>query len=111
VKDAAVDDTTVLAGTYKFSRKLFLNAIGGFENLSADCTNRGGTVNECADELDIANEFYNYGAVGNRIAPLCTASGFIPMPAMECIGAMHSSATNNACGATATQAPSACQPL
>lgn len=120
VADKGPVDSDVLAGNYKLARKLWLNAIHGFEYIEEECLDRGGSANECADEVDIAMEFYNYdgdpNSTSNRIAPLCADLGFIPMPASgpgagpQCVGAMHASATNGLCGAPATQSLSACLP-
>jgi hypothetical protein len=98
-----VNDTNVLNGSYPFARDLFLTAIGGFENITADCVARGGSAAFCQDELTIANEFYNMGPVAQNA---CLTSGFIPKVSSECRGAQATAG----CGAPTVQAKTACLP-
>jgi hypothetical protein len=97
---------------YPLSRDLFISAIGGFENITADCLARGGSTNYCNDELKIAQEFYNNTTT---VQNACTTAGFLAKPTtgpLKCIGAMDAKATNGLCGAPADQTanPTACEP-
>lgn len=98
-----VSDTNIATNSYPFARDLFLNAIGGFENITADCVARGGSAAYCADEIAIANEFYNMGTVAQNA---CLTSGFIPKAESECVGAVASAG----CGAPTVQAKTECLP-
>jgi hypothetical protein len=107
----APSDEAVIAFDYAFTRELFLNAIGGFENITADCKVRNGlaigdpvTPDYCLDEVTLATEFYNNSA---RVQSACTAAGFIPIPG----GSVCRGATGPAtCGAPTQQPLNACQP-
>ena len=103
VNEFAVSDANIASNAYPFARDLFLNAIGGFQNLTADCTARGGSAAYCADELAIANEFYNMGSVAQTA---CLNAGFIPKAASDCVGAQATAG----CGAPTVQAKTACLP-
>jgi hypothetical protein len=100
-------DSDIDTGDYGFARNLWVNATHGFENLTADCLARGGSVDNCANELLIAQEFYNTGDPGNRIGPLCAAAGYIPKSAIECKGATQSAG----CGAPTSQVKADCEPF
>jgi len=101
------NDADILSFNYPFSRDLYLSAIGGFENLTADCLARGGSTNYCNDELAIANAFY---ANGPLVQNACVNAGFVARPAALCVGAMDVLGTNGACGAPASQLATACEP-
>jgi hypothetical protein len=95
------DAPTPSATDYVFARNLYLGAIGGFPNIAADCTARGGTKNFCNDEIKMVQAFTsNYNTQGGLI---CAQSGFIPLTSTlhECRGAKGASATNS-CGAGGT---------
>jgi hypothetical protein len=90
---------------YPFARDLFLNAIGGFENIMADCVDRGGEAAYCASQVAIADEFYNMTGLAQAS---CQNLGFVPLQQSRCVGA----ATAATCGAptqgdliTQTQSP------
>ena len=98
---------------YPASRALYVNAIGGFENISADCAARGENAQWCADQLAIANQFYADldGADADNIGDTtqaCLAAGYIPRTAAsrQCVGA----AGNAGCGQPVAQPYAACQP-
>jgi|GEM_PF-3343493 len=93
-------NAAINAGTYKFSRFLWLNAIRGFENIMLDCVDRGGTQAYCESQVRIAQEFFNVGQPGNLVTTACTNAGFIPLTAPICRGAMASAT----CGAPTTPA-------
>ncbi|MCG5052046.1 MAG: hypothetical protein KA712_03710 [Myxococcales bacterium] len=94
----------VSAGSYPFSRLLFMNASRGFENIMEDCKNRGGTKAYCEDQVRIAQEFFTVGQPGNVLGDICSNAGFIPLPAALCVGAQGSAG----CGAPSSQPLSAC---
>jgi hypothetical protein len=98
--DADIDD-----GDYRFSRNLWVNAIHGFENITEDCLNRGGSADHCADEAAIAMEFYETSPT-SRVGLLCNANGYIAKAEIECKGAT----TSAGCGAPTVQAKTECLP-
>ncbi|HEY8943500.1 MAG TPA: hypothetical protein VIM73_04520 [Polyangiaceae bacterium] len=71
-------DSDIITDNYPISRSLFINAIGGFENIAADCAARGGSAEYCADQLEFTRRFYNMTA-GSAVAAACTDNGFIPI--------------------------------
>lgn len=107
LRDSGPSDANINAGTYPFARELFVNAIGGFENITAQCQARlaPGTPPEvCADQVRIAREFYDMTPVARNA---CTTAGYIPLAESRCVGAQASAG----CGAPTVQAKTACQPL
>jgi len=100
-------DDNANSGAYPFARDLYLSAIGGFENITADCAARGGSAAYCADELAIATAFYTNGSL---VQDACVNAGFIKKAAPSCVGAMDVKGTNGACGAPASQLATACEP-
>jgi hypothetical protein len=112
LNNVTVDDANIANGTYPFARPLYLNALGGFENVSADCAARrsaspaspsGADVEWCADQLTIANAFYNIGPA-SPASNACIAAGYIPRQDPTCVG-------QTSCGAPAVQAVGDCQPM
>ena len=97
------------AAEYPFARNLFVNAIGGFENISLDCVDRGGSANWCNDQYKLSLEFYN---MTPRVANSCKLAGFIPLAESVCQGAnyLDGAIPGAGCGATKSQAHSACLP-
>jgi hypothetical protein len=103
--------SAVRAADYPFARFLYLSAIGGFGNITADCIARGGSTQYCADEVKIVNAFFgsNYDTQGG---PVCASAGFITLPSTqtdvlgnsqslrECRGAFGPGASGGLCGAT-----------
>lgn len=74
--DNALTTTDPVQG-YPFARSLFLNAIGGFKNVTADCSARGGSSAYCADEVTIVNSLLHQNA---SVQQIITQAGFIPFP-------------------------------
>jgi hypothetical protein len=70
------NDREIITDHYPISRSLFVNAVGGFENISADCLARGGTAEYCSDEAEFIRRFY---AMGTIARDACTVNGFIPV--------------------------------
>jgi hypothetical protein len=99
--------------TYPAARALFVNAIGGFENMSNDCAARGESAQWCADQLAIANTFFSNldgpdaDSTGD-VTQACNSAGYVPRSAASrmCVGAMG----NAGCGRPVAQALNACQP-
>jgi hypothetical protein len=98
------DDSSIVSRDYPFARELFVNAIGGFENITADCLNRGGSAAYCADEVAISQEFYDMTPLARTS---CSDAGYIPLSASRCVGAQLTAG----CGRPTVQAKSQCQPL
>lgn len=94
----------ISAFQYPFARELFVNALNGFENITADCLARGGHPDYCADEVTLAQEFYDHTAV---VQNACSDNGFIPLTDSQCVGTQGSAG----CGRPTSQAKSACLPL
>jgi hypothetical protein len=94
---APSDTNVTTVGAYPFSRDLYISAIGGFENITADCQARNGNASSqyCADEVAIAQAFYDMDA---NAVNACATSGFIPKAVSECVGAFPGSG----CGSTST---------
>ncbi|HYO94649.1 MAG TPA: hypothetical protein VER33_09045 [Polyangiaceae bacterium] len=106
ISGLGVSDADINSG-YPLARDLFLNAIGGFENLTAQCNARlapGTPPQVCADQVAIAQEFYNMTPLATNA---CIAAGYIPLAASRCVGTTGSAG----CGAPTVQAKTACQPL
>jgi hypothetical protein len=120
LKDRGPSDANILDGSYVFARDLYVNALNGFENLTADCRARHGlaptdpTPAFCLDEKLIADAFYNMGAVGNPVADICEDAGFIPIrpagPGTPIAPICRGAATAATCGAPVTQALTECEP-
>jgi hypothetical protein len=98
---------------FPLARDLYLASIGGFENILADCQARtpGADFDFCADEVKIAEEFYNNTEL---VKTACETAGFLRKntdPSMgaadtRCIGALAATT----CGAPASQPITACDP-
>jgi hypothetical protein len=86
--------TTDPTQAYPFARSLFINAIGGFGNITADCTARGGSAAYCADEVTIVNALLNQSAGTQTII---RNAGFIPNVTGVCVNPPASVG----CGSTA----------
>jgi hypothetical protein len=102
-------DAALLSGEYPFWRDLFINAIGGFENITTDCVDRitpGASTKRCADQVSVATAFYNM-APGDAVSTIIRNAGFVPFPAAQCVGTQGSAG----CGAPTVQPKTACQPL
>lgn len=99
-------DAAIAGGTYPFARELWINALNGFENMSADCAARGESPQYCADQLAIANAFFNVGQPGNPVAGICQAAGYIGRSAPLCVGTQASAG----CGRPVAQAVADCTP-
>lgn len=73
-------DTEIITDNYPISRSLFLNAIGGFENIQEDCAARSptdGTRSEyCDDQAEFTRRFY---AMNADVRTACEVNGFIPV--------------------------------
>jgi hypothetical protein len=95
------DTAADLIANYPFARDLFINAIGGAENITADCLARGGSAAYCADQVAIWNEFYNMTPLAQNA---CSVSGYIPYTESRCQGAVATAT----CGAPTTQAKTEC---
>lgn len=107
LRNTTPNNTDILSFNYAIARNLWINATHGFENISDDCAGRGGTAADCADELAIATALYNTTNVpGNTVGDICLASGFVPLPNIECRGTAAVG-----CGAPTSQADSECQPF
>lgn len=87
--------------TYPMGRKLYINAIGGFDNLSTQCandlTNESSTY--CSDQVEMINWFRNPA----NAAAACIGGGYVPIyapgtttPTVSCVGA----STAAGCGST-----------
>jgi hypothetical protein len=100
------DDASILSFDYPFARELFVNAIGGFENIEIDCLNRGGSAAYCADQIAIAQEFYDMTPLAQTS---CSDAGYIPLPSSRCVGAQGTTGTP-ACGKPTVQAKTECLP-
>jgi hypothetical protein len=100
---APTDVAITTPGQYPFVWDLFMSAIGGFENITLDCAARGGSAEYCADEVAIANEFFN---MTPNVQSACRASGYVPKVESTCVGTQAVSG----CGAPTDQARDACQP-
>jgi hypothetical protein len=104
---APSDTNLTTVGSYPFARDLYIAAIGGFENITADCQARNGGASSqfCADQVAIAQAFYDM--TPDAVAA-CAESGYIPKAASECAGAQIASGVT--CGKPAVQAKSECDP-
>ena len=90
---------------YPMSRELFISAIGGFENITIDCLNRGGSAALCADQVTIAQSFFDMDA--DAVAA-CEDNGFLALPTgSRCVGTQSATVT---CGRAEVQAKGECQP-
>lgn len=99
---------SAIASGYPLARPLYINAIGGFENLTTDCLARGEDLAWCADQLNIANTFFHMD-VGTPAHEACIYAGYSPRTAatVTCRG----SADSSGCGQPNMQPKGACQPL
>jgi len=70
------NDKEIITDHYPLSRSLYVNAIGGFENVVADCVARGGSQEYCSDEAEFARRFYQMGDAARNA---CLDNGFIPI--------------------------------
>jgi hypothetical protein len=74
------NDGEIITDNYPISRTLFLNAIGGFENINEDCAARspgdGSRSEYCDDEMEFSRRFY---AMGTDTRAACEVNGFIPI--------------------------------
>jgi ABC-type phosphate transport system substrate-binding protein len=97
------------AGEYPFSRNLYVNALGGYENISLDCVDRGGSAHWCNDQYKLSLEFYN---MTPRVKTACTIAGFIPLAESVCQGSNFTDGAipGAGCGAPKAQAHTACLP-
>jgi hypothetical protein len=82
---------------YPMRRPLYLSAIGGFENITADCLDRGGSAALCADQLAIAQSFFDMDA---NARAACTNAGFLLNPDNGGASICVSSVATSGCGAT-----------
>jgi hypothetical protein len=77
---AAPANAQIIKDNYPISRSLFVNAIGGFENIDEDCAARspgdGSRAEYCADQAEFARRFY---AMGSSVQNACLVNGFIPV--------------------------------
>jgi hypothetical protein len=103
LQDFSPSDAEISSFSYPFARELFVNALNGFENISTDCALRGGHPDYCADQLRLAQEFYNHTPL---VQAACTDNGYIPLSDSTCVGAQGSAG----CGRPTSQAKSACLP-
>jgi hypothetical protein len=81
------NDTDITNFVYPFARDLYLSALGGFENIKADCESRnGGPSAFCNDEVAIAQAFYD---MSPEAQTACGNFGFVPRAANSslCVGA------------------------
>lgn len=69
-------DADLITGAYPIARSLFINAIGGFENIEEDCLARGGSAEYCSDEVEFARRFYDQVP---GVTEACSSNGFIPI--------------------------------
>jgi hypothetical protein len=105
------DYANVLAGAYPLSVGIYLAAIGGFEDLNADCEARGhralpGANDFCYAQFEVAAAAY---AMPENVTTGFSAVGLIPVPQDypgRCVGA-HAAA---GCGAPTVQSLAACKP-
>jgi hypothetical protein len=83
--DASIT-TTDVTSAYPFQRSSFLlNAIGGFKNLTADCTARGGSAAFCGDELTIANALFRPSEATKNII---RQNGLVPLDNPGCVSSL-----------------------
>jgi hypothetical protein len=74
--------TTDPTQAYPLASSLFINAIGGFRNITADCLARGGDEGFCGDEVTIANAFLHpSGSTKSIIGD----AGYTPLDAPLCM--------------------------
>jgi hypothetical protein len=101
------DTNLTTVGAYPFARDLYIAAIGGFENITADCQARNGGASSqfCADQVAFAQAFYD---MTPDAMAACAESGYIPKATSECVGAQIASGVT--CGKPAAQAKSECDP-
>jgi hypothetical protein len=71
---------------YPLGRELFVNAIGGFSSITADCLARGGSAAYCADQVLIAETFYDPAqyANGGLVKTALEGSGYLALRAPRC---------------------------
>lgn len=106
VRDAGPTDAAVVSGAFPLARELWFNAIGGMEQITAQCLARGDNADFCAEQKRIADEFWGAGLSGNIVEGLCDEAGFVSKPRAD-VFCKGPSAT---CGAPTTQAMTACVP-
>lgn len=106
VKDLGPTNQDTLSGAYPLARNLWFNAIGGMEQISAQCLARGDTADFCAEEKRIADEFWGAGLSGNIVEGLCEEVGFVPLPRAD----VFCKGPTATCGAPVSQAMTDCVP-
>jgi hypothetical protein len=106
VRNAGPTDAEIISGAFPLARDLWFNAIGGMEQITAQCLARGDNADFCAEQKRIADEFWGTGLGGNITSGLCEEAGFVAKPRAD-VSCRGVTAT---CGAPLTQAMTDCVP-
>jgi hypothetical protein len=72
------------------ARKVFINAIGGFENLTSQCQNDHNSGSGfCAAQTSLINYFVDSSDGFANAAEACSAGYLSPLAQPECIGGLN----------------------